>query len=292
MPSLEVFEFRPCNCLLLAPWESLAIAEGRASRVKVNVGLGEALASYDGDFIAIDFNGVTYEVARSLLRAHSRRRSILAVLPDGNFYEVELRTPTSYYKLVPLEGGAPTLEINGIHMHRISGTTPLRDAELKVKAAGVRRGDKVLEIGTGLGYTAAEALKAGAKVISVELREEVLWIAERNPWSFRLRDFKDITIIRGDACEVVNYIEGPFDVIIHDPPRLTGETGCLYSSRLYARFFELLRPDGRIFHYTGEPGRARGRSLYAGVMRNLKSVGFEKLRYLGDVMGVVGERPW
>lgn len=290
MTSPEIFEFRPCNCLLLAPWESLAIVEGRSSIVSVNVGLGKALASYSGGSAAINLDGVTYEVAISILREHSKRRSILAVLPNGDFYEIELRTPTSYYKLVPLKDSAPTLEINGIHMHRISDTTPLIDAELKVKAAGVKRGDRVLEVGTGLGYTATKALERGARVVSIELKEEVLWIAERNPWSFRLKESKNITIIHGDACEIVNYIRGPFDVIIHDPPRLTGDTGCLYSSHFHARLFELLRPGGRIFHYTGEPGRVRGRSLYASVMRSLRSVGFERLRYLNDVMGIVGER--
>ncbi|MGC9072426.1 MAG: hypothetical protein ACP5HK_07055 [Acidilobus sp.] len=36
---------------------------------------------------------------------------------------------SSYYKLVPVEGSeAPTLEINGIHKHRVKDTTPLEDA--------------------------------------------------------------------------------------------------------------------------------------------------------------------
>jgi hypothetical protein len=68
-------------------------------------------------------------------------------------------------------------------MHRTRGTTPDADAGLKLDALGVG-GCRVLDTCAGLGYTALGAVGRGAElVVSVELRPEVLRIAEMNPWS-------------------------------------------------------------------------------------------------------------
>ena len=276
---------------MLAPWESRAILTSpEGSEVTVNSGLGRATVTMNGEAVRLRLGGTEYEVERAALERHSRRRSYLAVTREGS-YEVEVRS-SSYYKLTPVEGSdAPTLEIDGIHMHRVSGVTPLEDARLKVRALGVRPGSRVLEIGTGLGYTALAALRSGASlVVSVELDENVLWIAERNPWSWHLASDKVIVLV-GDAVEVLPQLEGPFDYIIHDPPRLTSRTGALYGATIYRELFRLLRPGGAIFHYTGEPGRARGRAFWAGVASRLRGVGFEGIRYVRDALGVVARKP-
>jgi len=54
-----------------------------------------------------------------------------------------------YLKLLPT-AGAPTLEIDGVRMHRTVGTTPEVDARVKLDALGVE-GGRVLDTCTGLG---------------------------------------------------------------------------------------------------------------------------------------------
>ncbi|MGC9210072.1 MAG: methyltransferase domain-containing protein [Acidilobus sp.] len=289
---LELFSFTPCSCVVLSPPESRRAASAEeGSTITVNAGRDVASVTRTGRIVMLSLGGDAFQVEVDVLREHSERRSYLAIEKGGRYYEVEVRS-TSYYKLVPVEGSlAPTLEINGIHMHRVKGTTPLRDAMMKVKALGVRPRSRVLEVGTGLGYTSLMASRAGASVVvSIEADENVLWVAERNPWSWHLAS-QGFVIILGDALEVLPSLEGPFDYIIHDPPRLTSQTGQLYGRRIYEEFYRLLRPGGRIFHYTGEPGRARGRALWADVVERMQEVGFEVVGYVKDAMGVVAYRP-
>lgn len=185
-----------------------------------------------------------------------------------------------YYKLVYLGPKiAPTLEISGIHMHRVKDTDPWTDACRKIKLLRVFPGAKVLDIGTGLGYTAIASMLAGGEVLSVEKDEIVLKIAEFNPWSRKLQDPK-IKILVGDATALVKELEGPFDRIVHDPPRfaLAGE---LYSEDFYRDLYRLLNEKGRLFHYVGHPGRKRRKDILSGVSKRLKLAGFRK-RVLGD----------
>ncbi|MEM3833485.1 MAG: RsmD family RNA methyltransferase [Thermoprotei archaeon] len=182
---------------------------------------------------------------------------------------------------------APTLEINGIHMHRIKDTTPWRDSTSKVMSILPLKNKTVLDVCTGLGYTAIHALNFGAsKVITIEKNPSVLKIAEYNPWSWKLTD-KKITIILDDAKNAISYLkDGYFDRIIHDPPRmkLAGE---LYSKELYKEFYRVLKPRGVIFHYIGAPGEKRGVNLIKGISERLKSIGFS-IKKLYEIQGVLG----
>ncbi|NAZ38796.1 MAG: methyltransferase domain-containing protein [Acidilobus sp.] len=290
--ALQVFGFSACECVVLAPWESEALLNASpGSVVTVNAGKDSVRVAKRSHEVIVELGGRAYSVEVEVLRRHAHRRSYLAVEWSA-VYEIEVRTPFAYYKLVPVEGScAPTLEINGIHMHRVEGTTPIEDARSKVRALPIRPGSEVLEVGTGLGYTTAAALEAGAAhVTSIEVDENVLWIAERNPWSRHLASDK-VTILLGDAVMAVKELSGPFDYVVHDPPRFTSSTGPLYGREFYAELFRLLRPGGRLFHYTGEPGRARGRSLWADVARRLREVGFDEIRYVKEALGVVARRP-
>lgn len=194
-----------------------------------------------------------------------------------------------FFKLLPT-GGAPTIEVDGVRMHRTRGTTPDADAGLKLDALGVG-GCRVLDTCTGLGYTALGAVRRGAGlVVSVELRPEVLRIAELNPWSGGLIG-GDVHILLGDVSYVIEaFPNGFFDCVIHDPPTFS-HAGHLYGGEFYSRLSRVLRPGGRLFHYTGEPGsRFRGVDLRRGVMERLRRAGFRGLRWDDRVLGVYGER--
>ena len=216
----------------------------------------------------------------------------ILVLEGGEWRVAEVRAG-SYYKLAPTRPGAPpTLEIDGIHMHRVKGADPLSDARLKARAARIGRGHRVLDLCTGLGYTALAALERGARLVhSVEVDENVLWLAERNPWSKRLGDSR-VTLILGDALEVALELpSGYYDRVIHDPPRFTGRTSHLYSLDLYREIHRVLRPGGILYHYTGEPGRLRRLNLPGRVARLLREAGFEGVRWLPGVEGLVARKP-
>ncbi len=274
---LEVFEYNYKPQAAIAPWEAEAITRG--SPTTLDIGLTR---NPDPSLIPS---------TDTLLQLSGPRR-ILA-LEDGELYVVEARTESGYYKLVPVSPGAPpTLEINGIHMHRVKDTDPLRDTLSKVRAARIGRGHRVLDVCTGLGYTAIASARRGASLVhTVEVDEYVLWIAERNPWSRGLGDPR-ITIILGDAVEVLGELPLEFyDRIIHDPPRLTPSTGDLYSQNFYQLLYKLLKPGGILFHYTGEPGRIRGLNVPGSVASRLRRAGFEVIGYDDRALGVVARKP-
>ncbi|MCX8203562.1 MAG: hypothetical protein N3H32_04525, partial [Nitrososphaeria archaeon] len=102
------------------------------------------------------------------------KRTVFAATSDG-LAPVEARA-TRYYKLVNCgRGRAPTLEVDGIHMHRVADVSPTVDASAKVGLLGALRGRVVLDTCTGLGYTAVEALRRGAaQVVTVEVDPNVL----------------------------------------------------------------------------------------------------------------------
>ncbi len=197
------------------------------------------------------------------------------IIECGELQKIAFSSNGKYYKLKCIaENTAPTLEISGIHMHRIRNVTPWQDTLMKIRAARIVRGVKVLDICTGLGYTAIASIMKGAKrVLTIEKDENVLKIASLNPWSKMLMD-KRIEIILGDALEVISELGNEeFDRIIHDPPRfsLAGE---LYSGKFYRELYRVLRKGGILYHYTGQPGVKRRINIIQGISRRLREAGF------------------
>ncbi len=258
-------------------------------RVTLNLGLTYVEGVVEGNSLVV--GGL--RVSLDDLRQVASSTAVHAVLKGGEVLEpVQLYDDglRRFYKLRAVgEAEAPTLEINGIHMHRIKGTTPWRDAAAKVRALGRLGGAKVLDVCTGLGYTAIAALRCGAaEVVSVEVDENVLRVAEVNPWS---RGLSRVRIIVGDAAEVVKELrDATFTHVIHDPPRFQ-MAGHLYSADFYAELLRVLKPGGKLFHYVGEPGRKRGRSYVGGVKGRLVKAGFIVLKWDPVALGFVAVKP-
>lgn len=189
------------------------------------------------------------------------------------------------YKLIKTED-YNALMIDGILMHRIKNTTPKKDAELKIKILNIR-GGKVLDICTGLGYTAIEAAKFADEVITIEKDENVIKIQKINEFSKELFENKKIKTIIGDAFEKVNeFNDESFDYIIHDPPRFS-RAGKLYSKEFYKNLYRILKHKGKIFHYVGNPGeKYRKKNFMKGIIKRLNEVGF-KTKIIEELEGVV-----
>lgn len=189
-----------------------------------------------------------------------------------------------HYSLFPT-AGAPTMLVAGFPMHRIKAVDPWTDTLAKVRAAAPA--GRVLDTCTGLGYTALEAARAAQAVVTVELDPAAQAIARRNPWSQALFGHPKITQHIGDCSEVIETLaDGAFNRIIHDPPTfsLGGE---LYSLAFYQQAFRVLTPNGRLFHYIGDPESKSGASVTKGVLRRLKAAGFARVAARPEAFGVV-----
>lgn len=71
-----------------------------------------------------------------------------------------------------------------------------------------------------------------------------------------------------------------------DPPRF-GIAGELYSQAFYHQLARVLRPGGRLFHYTGSPNKlTSGRDVPREVATRLEIAGFKSEPVLDGVQGV------
>jgi uncharacterized protein len=207
---------------------------------------------------------------------------------DG-LHEIRVFSDTTNWvrSLMPTEG-APTMLVSGIPMHRIQGIDPYHDTLRKIRALGSLQG-VVLDTATGLGYTAIEAAKTAEQVITIELDPAGLEIARQNPWSWPLFEHPRIRQIVGDAFEEVQHFEPKtFSRIIHDPPAMS-LAGDLYSGAFYRELHRILRRNGRLFHYIGDPDSASGRNITRGVIRRLQESGFSRITRHPEAFGVVAQ---
>ena len=189
------------------------------------------------------------------------------------------------YGLMPTTS-APTMLISGIPMHRIKDTNPHQDTLNKIKAIAPIKGD-VLDTATGLGYTAIEAAKTARSIVTIEIDPTAQEIARRNPWSQALFGNSKITQVLGDALDEIEKFEPEsFSAIIHDPPMFT-LAGDLYSLAFYQQAFRVLKHNGKMFHYIGDPESKTGARVTGGVIRRLQEAGFKRVRRAPRAFGVV-----
>ena len=256
-------------------------------RVSLDLGLSQVQVELKEDRVFFP-DGST--VIASDLRKVAKRKDSIFFLKGDELYMVAISN-SHFYKLVPTDR-APTLEIDGIRMHRTKDITPDIDAREKINVLGVS-GGRVLDTCTGLGYTAQAALAHGAGLVtSVEIRHEVLRITRLNPWSREVFEDRRINLLLGDSFRLLDILPQEFfDYVIHDPPRFA-LAGDLYSQEFYNKLFDVLIGGGELFHYTGEPGsRRQGINLSRGVRRRLKQTGFIDVVYHKEIQGITCRKP-
>lgn len=196
----------------------------------------------------------------------------------------------SLIKLVPTEWGPPTFEIDGIKMLVSAQLSPMADAERKV-ALVQPRGKQVLDTCGGLGYFAACCLADGvARVQSYEKTASVLWLRKHNPWSPDPESVEAsgrLQLTHGDVTDAITTLpDQSFDAALHDPPRF-GIAGELYAQTFYDQLARVLRPGGRLFHYTGAPNKkTSGRDVPTEVAKRLEKSGFKSELVLDGVYAV------
>ena len=225
---------------------------------------------------------VTVEVAATHWRVNGRDYPYPQICKDRTIYhwDGEDFAPVSRYgsaliKLVPTDWGAPTFEIDGIKMLPTAQVSPYADAERKV-ALIAPRGKRILDCCGGLGYFAACALAAGAAQIqSYEKNPDVIWLRGLNPWSPDHEHEVALTLSNDDvSAAIATLADASFDAILHDPPRF-GIAGELYSQAFYEQLARVVKPQGKLFHYTGTPNKlTSGRNVPQEVATRLQRAGF------------------
>ncbi len=248
---------------------SEAMAAGHAFvELSLDLNLSKNRFAIRGNCLVLD-NSLEIDI-KELAPVASSRQKVFVLGRDG-LSPIEIRAD-GYYKLVPTDT-VPTLEINGIKMHRSKDIDPLVDAREKTKLV-VKPQDHVLDTCSGLGYSAVFALKAGARqVVSTEKSLPVIQIRCRNPWlmgngnaptdSTRVGlsqvSLSPVGLSQSDSAriewvhaDITRYIptldDLSFDAVIHDPPRFNSATGELYGKSFYTQLFPVMKPVSPLFH--------------------------------------------
>jgi len=208
---------------------------------------------------------------------------------DGVQFLPVARYDTALVKLIPTTWGPPTFEIDGIKMLPTAQGSPYEDARSKVESIRPQ-GKTILDTCGGLGYFAACCVRAGARSVrSYEKNPNVVWLRRLNPWSPENDPAIEDrwTLIEGDITEhIATLPAGAFDAVLHDPPRF-GIAGELYSAAFYRELARVLKPRGRLFHYTGTPNKlTTGRDVPREVAARLKQAGFDTRLSADGVLAV------
>lgn len=90
---------------------------------------------------------------------------------------------------------------------------PSDDTFLMLKNIKIRKGENVLDMGTGSGIIGIHSAKLGANVTSADINPYAVELAEKNAGLNNV----DIKVVESDLFE---RIKGKFDVIVFNPPYL------------------------------------------------------------------------
>ncbi|MFN7106272.1 MAG: RsmD family RNA methyltransferase, partial [Pyrobaculum sp.] len=251
---------------VVSRWQIEELRQKR-EETSLDLELTRSKVYYSGEKAYFTYGGASYEVELDNLPEVDEESCEVYALVEGRWLELSIAGRRFYKLCVFRRGWAPTLMIDGITMHSVL-ENPLDVTRRKVKKAWGR----VLECCTGLGYTAIEAVRRGARhVVTVEIDPNVAVLARYNPYSRELWSLH-VDMVLGDCLTYVETLKSQsFDYIIHDPPRLSHATQGLYSEALYREFYRVLRRGGGLFHYVSLTGtKYRGLDPARGVAERLR----------------------
>lgn len=87
-------------------------------------------------------------------------------------------------------------------------------ARLQAILATATGAERVLEFGTAIGYTSIQLARTGCEVVTMDVDKDR--IADAREYATRAGVADSITIHEGPALDVLDNIEGPFDIVFLD----------------------------------------------------------------------------
>jgi hypothetical protein len=260
-----------------------------AARAELSLDLGRSRTEIEMDDSGVrlpDGRNLPWEAVEEIADTEN---ACFVVEPDGvrkaQLYSEEL---DRFYSLYPTRR-APTMLLSGIPMHRIKNVDPIEDTERKMKTIAPVTGE-VLDICTGLGYTATAAARTASHVTTIELDPTVLELCRMNPWSRDLFDNPKIEQRIGDAAEVIDTLpDNRYSRVFHDPPTFS-LAGQLYSGEFYSQLHRVMKRGARLYHYIGDLDSTTGRVVTKGVVKRLQEAGFTRVERRNEAFGVTANR--
>jgi predicted methyltransferase len=271
--------------------------EAKKLLITQNPGQFVVLASLD---LGLTTEKVKVINGKALLRGEEIEVKRLEKLKEDTCYVIENGALKSidffseetniFYKLVPTKDW-PIITLSSVPMHRFKTISPKLSAELMVKEISPISG-RVLDTCAGLGYTAI--LCAGKEtvneVITFEIDENVLRIAEHNPYSNELFSNPKIKLFRESVFDGIKKLpSNSFDRVLHDPPTLSFAPN-LYSAEFYEELLRVMKPKAILYHYCPNPGKTKGRTYYLTILKKLKEAGFINTKYNEKSSGIRAEK--
>lgn len=171
------------------------------------------------------------------------------------------------YKLIPTSN-RPILQISGTSMHKFPFVERIKADKLT---------GKILDAGTGLGYTAIVAAETAEQIMTVEFDQNVIEMQKFNSYSQELFKRKNIKRLKGDIVKVIKkFPDQEFDFIIFDAgtPRSSGE---FFSQNNYQEAYRVLKSGGKLYHYLPRHLITHGRDFAGEVILRLKKLGFSDI---------------
>ena len=145
------------------------------------------------------------------------RHNPIVQITDQRIEEYSLRMTTDESERIKDLAASSCSELDYIDM--VSGNLVGQILKMLIKISGAKR---ILEVGTFTGYSAvmmAEALPVDGEVITIEMNILYQELAERH---FKKFDTENkITLMKGNAQELIEDIEGYFDLIFLDADKVS-----------------------------------------------------------------------
>ena len=257
-----------------------SLAPGEEKKISLDFGIKEVSIRRNGDIVIVDG---TYEID---LKTKIKENFCYQLTKEGlepvSYFS---QNTNLYYKLIPTPDW-PTIALGSVPMHRIK--SPKQDTFNKINL--LKPYGLVLDTCMGLGYTAIVAAKESEQVITFERDEVVYMIAQLNPYSKELFSSSNIEVRRQDIAEIISsFSDSYFDCIIHDPPtfKLSPE---LYSSNFYKELLRILKPKGKLFHYTPLYKIKRGYDFPSKIKEKVKESGFRNIIFSDKASGLLCQK--